>query len=258
MLAAGALLLLLDGQPGLLLLQPRGIVALPGNPLAPVQFENPLGDVVEEIAVVGDENDGARVFRQVPFEPGHALGVEMVGGLVEQQDVGTFEQYPAKRHPATLAAGKSADIGITRRQPHGIHGDLDPAVEIPAAGGFDGILHAGLLLEQRVHLIGVGPLAQAGIDLVEPRQVAPQGGHGLFDIAPNIECRVECRLLGHIADGGPGRWSGGADEVIVEPGHDTQQRALARPVPADDTDLGPRVKREPDVLEHFLLGVSLR
>jgi hypothetical protein len=54
--------------------------------------------------VTGD--DGALVFLQVVLQPRHGLGVEVVGGLVEQQDVGLLQQQPAERHAAPLAAGE--------------------------------------------------------------------------------------------------------------------------------------------------------
>src|SRR5690606_13165612 len=47
----GALLLL---QAGFFLLQPAGVVALVGVAAAAVEFQNPLGGVVQEVAVVGD------------------------------------------------------------------------------------------------------------------------------------------------------------------------------------------------------------
>ena len=174
LLAAAAFLLLLECQPGLLLLEPRRVVALPGNALAAVELEDPLGDVVEEVAVVGDEDDGAGVFLQVPFEPGDALGVEVVGRLVEEQEVGAFEQDLAEGDAPAFAAGERADLGVAGGQPHGVHGDLDAAVEVPALGGLDRVLDLGLLFEQGVHLVGVGPLAEPGVDLVEPRR----GGRG--------------------------------------------------------------------------------
>jgi hypothetical protein len=34
----------------------------------------------------------------------HGLGVEMVGRLVEQQQLGLFQEQPAERDPAALAA----------------------------------------------------------------------------------------------------------------------------------------------------------
>src|SRR5690348_4501144 len=56
-LLPGRRLLLFRGEPLLLLLEPRRIVAFPRDAFAPVQLENPAGDVVEEIAVVRDGDD---------------------------------------------------------------------------------------------------------------------------------------------------------------------------------------------------------
>src|SRR5690606_16214327 len=44
-----------------LLLEPLGVVALPRNAAAAVELEDPLGGVVEEVAVMGDRHHGAGV-----------------------------------------------------------------------------------------------------------------------------------------------------------------------------------------------------
>ena len=77
-------------------------------PRAAVELEDPAGDVVEEVAIVGDGDDGALVLGEVALEPRDRLGVEVVGGLVEQQQVGRAEQQPAQRDAAALAAGELA------------------------------------------------------------------------------------------------------------------------------------------------------
>ena len=61
---ARRLLLLLDRQPRLLLLEPRGVVALEGDAVAAVELEDPAGDVVEEVAVVGDRERRCRRTRR--------------------------------------------------------------------------------------------------------------------------------------------------------------------------------------------------
>jgi len=86
-----ALLLLLHEKPLALLLQPAGVVALERIAAAAIQLQDPARDVVEEVAIVGDRHDRARVIVQEALEPGDALGVEVVGGLVEQ------ERAPAPR-----------------------------------------------------------------------------------------------------------------------------------------------------------------
>ena len=86
-LAAFALGLLLLGQTLGLLVQPGGIVALPGNALAAVQFQDPAGYVIQEVAVVGNGDDGTLVLLQMGFQPLDGFGVQVVGGLVQKQYV---------------------------------------------------------------------------------------------------------------------------------------------------------------------------
>ena len=44
---------------GFLLLEPFFVVALVGVANAVVEFENPIGDIAEEVAVVRDDDEGA-------------------------------------------------------------------------------------------------------------------------------------------------------------------------------------------------------
>jgi len=62
-------------------------MALVRNAPAPVEFENPPGHIVEEIAVMGDKHHRARIIAQVMFQPGDRLRIEMVGRFVEQQQI---------------------------------------------------------------------------------------------------------------------------------------------------------------------------
>src|SRR5690606_38237793 len=60
-LLARLLLRLLALEALFLLHQPLGVVALPRDAAAAVQLEDPLGGVVEEVAVMGHRDHGARV-----------------------------------------------------------------------------------------------------------------------------------------------------------------------------------------------------
>ena len=159
--------LLLGLEPLALLLEPRRVVPLPGDAGAAVELEDPAGDVVEEVAIVRDGHDRPRELVQVVLEPGDALGVEMVGRLVEQQHVRALEQHAAERHAAPLAAGELVDVRVGRRQPERVHGDLQRAVEVPAVGRLDRVLQLALLLEQLVHRLGRHLFAELGVHLVE-------------------------------------------------------------------------------------------
>src|SRR5437879_2959126 len=114
--AFSLLLLFLDRVALFLLLQPRRVIALPGNAVAAVELENPLGRVVEEVAVVRHRDHGAGKPPQKLLEPLDAFRIEVVGGLIEQQDIGLGEQQPAQRDAALLAAAERRDHGSQRPQ----------------------------------------------------------------------------------------------------------------------------------------------
>ena len=99
-----AFFLLLLLQALALLLQPRGVIALERIAPPALQFEHPAGDVVQEVAVMGHDHHGAGVIVQRVLQPGDAFRVQMVGRLVQQQQVGLFQQQLAQRDPPLLAA----------------------------------------------------------------------------------------------------------------------------------------------------------
>ena len=160
--------LLLATQALELLLEPARVVALEREPAPVVELEDPLGDVVEEVAIVGDRDDGARVLLQEAFEPVDGLGVEVVGRLVEQQQVGVAEEQPGERDAALLAAGDLRDVGVVGRAAQRVHRDVDVALQVPGVGRVDLVLERGLLLADRVVVrVGLGPLGHHGVVLVD-------------------------------------------------------------------------------------------
>ena len=86
-------------------LEVGGVVALVREEAAAVHLADPLGHVVQEVAVVRDGQHRAGVGAQELLQPQHRLGVQVVGGLVEQQQVGRLQQQLAQRHATALAAG---------------------------------------------------------------------------------------------------------------------------------------------------------
>ena len=66
--------------------------------------EGPLGDRVEECAVVRHEQNGAGERFERRFERFAAFEVEMIRRLVEHEEVRTGGDRDGKREPATLAA----------------------------------------------------------------------------------------------------------------------------------------------------------
>jgi hypothetical protein len=244
---AGALRLLLLGQPVALLLQPPRVVPLVRHAAPAVELEDPLGDVVEEVPVVRDRHHGARERLEVVLQPRHALGVEVVGGLVEQEHVGLLEQHLAQRDAAALAARELRHVGVAGRQAQRVHGDLDLVVEIPEVVLVDVLLHLRLLVHQLVE-VGVG-LGERGADLVEAVEHPALVRQRELHVAAHVERRVELRLLRQVADARALVRPRLALKVLVGAGHDAQQARLARAVGPEHADLRARIEREPDVVK---------
>ena len=64
---------------------------------------------IEEAAVVADQDQSAAIGAQKPLEPQRRLEVEMIGRLVEQQEVGLGEEDCRKRDPHPPAARQICD-----------------------------------------------------------------------------------------------------------------------------------------------------
>ena len=82
----------------------RGEVAGEGKEAAAVELEDARAGAVEEGAVVGDHDRG--LLREQAFEDQDAVQVEVVGRLVEEQQVRLPGEGPGERRALCLTAGQ--------------------------------------------------------------------------------------------------------------------------------------------------------
>ncbi len=207
----------------LFLIEPRTVVALPRNAAAAIEFENPLGGVVEEVAVVRHGDDGARKALQKLFEPLDAFRVEMVRRLVQQQHVGLRQQQTAQRDAALLAAGKRTDLRIPRRQTQRVGGNFELLIEIVAGGGDDGF-ELRLLFGELVE-VGVG-IAVRGVDFVERLRASINSPRPSSTVSRTVFSGSSFGSCSRIADRKVRHRFRLAVELRVDAGHDAQQRRL--------------------------------
>ena len=188
---------------------------------------------------MGDGDDGARVVLEEALQPGDRLGVEMVGRLVEQQQVRRLQQQPAQRDAAALAARELGDVGVRRRQAQRVHGELELRVEIPRVGGVDLVLQPRLLVEDLVHFVGRQVLAELRVHVVVALEQRLGRRRRLLPRCRGRSWRDRAAVPA--AGSRPMTPSAGerfADEALVLAGHDPQQRGLAGAVEAEHADLG--------------------
>ncbi len=245
-------------EPFRLLVEPGRVIPLVGDAASVLEFENPLGDVVEEIAVVGDDNDRARVLPQLVLEPGYRLSVEVVGRFVEKEQVGFFQERLAESNAAALAARKGRNVGVVRRQHQRVGGDVELAVDLPCVLGVNFFLQAAHLVHRLIHLVGRQILAKLGRDLFVTGDEILQVLDRFLEVFPHVFGRVEARLLRHVDNLHALDQLRLAGKVLVLARHDAEQGRLARAVLAHDADLGAEVERQADVFQNRLAAVSLR
>ena len=99
------------------LLDVLAVVADVVRQLAQVQVGDARDDRVEEVAIVRDEDDGVRIRAEILLEPVARFEIEVIGRLVEQQQVRTAEQQLGERDAHLPAAGKR--FGRSRRHRQG-------------------------------------------------------------------------------------------------------------------------------------------
>jgi hypothetical protein len=177
----------------------------------------------------------------------------VVGGLVEQQQVGLGQQQLAERHPATLAAGQVRDGVVRRRAAQRVHRLLQLRVQVPRVRVVQRLLQPAHLLHQLVGVVGGHQLCH----LVEPVELDLDVAEALLDVAAHGLVFVQPRLLLQDAHTGAGRQHGVAVVGGVQPGHDPQDARLAGPVRADDADLRAGKEVQTDVVKDHLVAVRL-
>jgi hypothetical protein len=173
----------------------------------------PVGDPLQEVAVVADQDQRARPAVEQVLQLVERLDVEVVGGLVEQQDVGVVHEQPEELQPPPLAARQVAD-----------HLPLRVAAEA-----------------QAFQELGGGPLPLAELEVLAYLLHRLQHAPGRVELG---------ELLGQVrqADGlAPDHPAGiGLDRVGEQPQH----RRLARPVHPDQPDPVARAELPRQVVEH--------
>ena len=225
--------------------------------------------LVEELAVVRDEDEGVAVPLEELAEPGHRRHVEVVGRLVEEEQIRLLEQergedrahLPAARQLAEVAPGVAGGEAEAGQDAHG----LVLREELLEVGGAIG--QVGDAAGQREELVVAG-IARGGC-----LEVGLGGGVLVVELQAPGDARqhevaqrdaaLDREVLRQVADAqaAPPLDATAVDRLLL--GDDAQERRLAGAVGPDEADavvLGhaqgqpldddPAGEPEADVLEH--------
>jgi hypothetical protein len=217
---------------------------------AAVQFADARGELVEEGAVVGDEQHGARPGADAVFQPLDGDDIEVVGGFVEQQQVGLADQRLGEAHPAAPATGQFADWLFGGQGHLGDH-QVDALVDAPAVEFVDAVLQlveAGkaLLVELLVRELLV--LVDQRADIGEA--VGDHFTHGGFEgFGQFLRERADHQAVA-VLERAAVRLRGAGDQA--------EQGGLAGAIAADQADAFTGVDFEINAGQQLLLAVGKR
>ena len=72
-----------------------------------------LGDnFIQKITVMGDDKYSARVVEKIGLKPGNALHIQVVGWLIQKQDIRLGDQKLTKGNPCLLTTGKVFNLFV--------------------------------------------------------------------------------------------------------------------------------------------------
>ena len=179
----------------------------------------------------------------------------MVGGLVQKQQVGSFQKQAAQRNATALAAGKHAHGGVGVGALQCVHRLGKLAVQIPAVRGVDVFLQAAHFVHQRIE-VGVG-IGHFLADLVEALDLRIDVAESHLDVFQDGLIFFQRGFLLQDAHGVAGGQARIARGNLFQTGHDLQQGGLAHAVGADDADLRPRVEAQGHVVQDDLIAMRL-
>ena len=75
-----------------------------------LHHEQVLGYIVQEIAVVADNNQAPLEFREVFFKNPERHDVKVVGGLVKDEEIWLTHQHRCQMQAAQLASAQGVDV----------------------------------------------------------------------------------------------------------------------------------------------------
>ncbi len=87
-------------------LEEGGIVARPVREAAAIELDDPGRQVFQEDPVMGDENDRAHIPQEERLQPTNRFDVKVVGGLVQEQDIGIIHNRLGKQDAPLHSRGK--------------------------------------------------------------------------------------------------------------------------------------------------------
>ena len=219
---------------------------------AAIEFGNGGDGAVEEGAVMGHDKHRAGKVGHHVFQPDDRFHVEVIGRLVEYQQLRIARQRARQGHAFAQAAGQRIDARVLLQAEARQHG-FDAVLDLPAVVLFEQFLR-GLHAVHRLLVAG------GEFRCVRSRMIV---GQDAGKVAESRDCGFEHRMCGiefgllHHVGNAQARLP--PDPTVIghrHPGQQLEHARLARSVAPDQPDATPRLDHQVDVIQqgHMAIG----
>ena len=221
----------------------RGVASRITREPSAIEFGDARRHLVEKGAIVRDEDHAAGELDQQRFEPRDGFDVEVVGRLVEQQQVGLDHHRARERDALALAARQIGDARIGVELEAGHHA-FETMRDRPAVDGIERALRRSELVHRLVGVIGCD--AMRGVLVGNHQRSRGQAARHGFE---HVGIERQRRLL---LDQRHRDARGARDASIVwiaQARDQRQQRRFARTVAPDQADALTALDMQRNVVE---------
>ena len=135
------------------------------------------------------------------LQPIDTLSIQVVGRLIQEQNVRFLEQETAKSYSTLFSSRKCAHFLIIWRTTKRVHGSFELVVEFPTTHGLDLFSQHALTLDEFIHLIIAHRLPEFQVHLIIFFHDACQLGNGFHHYFLHGFVWVEIRFLLQITNG---------------------------------------------------------
>jgi hypothetical protein len=218
-------------------------------------------DRIQEKPIVRDEDHRVGIRVQILFQPVARFEIEMVGRLVEQQQIGLAEEQLRQRDAHLPSTGeplrRPLEIGRFEAEP--AEHRRGPQFDAVAVAQAELILEIAVAMEHRVVLglrdARIGEPIFQTVHLRLDREQLTERARGLLE---QRSAGVAQSVLGQVADRERCRCENRARIDLFEAGHHPQQGGFADAVGAAQTDAFPIVDLPGDVIEENAVAEGFR
>ena len=233
----------------LLLQVPFVVPWVAGYSCARRDLDDPVHEIVEEVAVVGDEQERPGELVELLLEPVHGVGVEVVRGLVEQEQVRPGQERAGDRDPLPRSARQIRYGAVPLLHPEPVEEPPRLVRGVPAAEVLDALRQHRELGEEPL----VGGLVPRGLEPRCRRRVRverrPERRARHLELGRDAGTLGEGRLLRQIGHRGAAAELDLAPIRLGDARQHLHERGLARAVDADQAEPLPFLDRERQLLE---------